>query len=56
MNLALEYIIRRGIAQDAIETPCSLFLTHLTDVRKRLVITIAWLPELNKRVKRFAKK
>ena len=41
MNLAVEYVLRRRIAQDAIQFPCSLFLTHLTDIKNRLILIIS---------------
>jgi hypothetical protein len=48
MNLAVEYVLRRGIAKDALELPCSLFLTNIKDEYKRIIVTISWISALNR--------
>lgn len=42
MNLAIEYMIRTGIVKEAIEIPCSLYVTHVQDNELHKALIIAW--------------
>ncbi len=45
MNLAIEYFLRSGTANDALEIPCSLHLNHMKNKDYGLVVTIHKNPD-----------
>lgn len=42
MNLAIEYMIRTGTLEAALSLPCAIYLNHIVDRSKKIVLTIKW--------------